>query len=393
MTVWALLKYLRAFGFEVQLIALRDKSDYLFSDATYQRLSKLLNGNIHIVTGRTSRRSSIFANPTEFCSFDSSVHDAVESAVNKFSPSLIIAYHWDSISLIQTIKEIPKLGLVGDPINAPAYRMLKYSILNAETSAKLVKRLFKSCILIYYNILSLALMQRLLRSCDFRGSFQMREIKTYQLLGIKDVKYFSTPLVDNSTSKSIAKANGNSLSVLKVLLGPSNINSTVTSSGLDFFARKVFPLLVRMNCHTHFEFRIVGEGQLSKSLASICECYSNVKFVGRVAPPDAEFHNADVQLSLTPFILGNRVRLIAGMMHSLCLIIHRCEAENSPELISNYNCLDGTSASDICKHLMAVYQSPLTLRRLQANARKTYDRFNRPDIAAAKIISCTQVIS
>ncbi len=172
----------------------------------------------------------------------------------------------------------------------------------------------------------------------------------------------------------------------KILLGPSNLEATSTSAGIRLFAREILPRLERELGPDGFEVHVVGEGQPPKELANMLP-RPTVRLRGRVEPADAEFLSADVQLVPTPFVLGIRLRIITGFAFGTCVVAHRSDAVNIPEMVHEENALLASNGSGLATEIIRAIRDPALRERLGTAARRTYERYFSPEVAAAPVVS------
>jgi hypothetical protein len=397
-TVWAIINELVNLGIKVQVIALKYPDDYHINSESallYEDLGvsiEVLNiegtSSTGFICGLASKIPTLSYIKTIYALLRNSAK--VNETILKFDPNMILMYHWESIALMKQIRNFPKYGLLGDPINKPLLSICKYNL--SKTKGITLRNVIFLLIGLFCSIPAVLLMRLLIRSCDKCTSFQKGEINYLSCLSSRTVTYHATPVSDIYINNSLNINNGkqaiSSESHTSILLGPSNLNSTVTSAGLDFFINSVYPYLKYSDKFLkNSSIRVVGEGRPSSQLLSIANESPNIVLLGRVDPPDDEFVRSRIQLSLTPFVLGNRVRIITGMMHSMCIIAHNCEAVNIPELINGTNCLLSDSGEVIASYIIRLLEQPEEILRLGRNARTTYERFNKPSVSIPSLLS------
>ena len=310
--------------------------------------------------------------------FYNSYSPQLAKLIDDIKPDKVICYHWDSLALASNLDKHHIVGLLGDPINAPPYRQCKYLLFSCRVFE--FKVLLRFVYFSLLNILARRVTRHLLLKCKHVISFQYGECSLYKSLGFDSADYLPTPISDSVAQVGYHFTRIKNANVrFRVLLGPSNLNATVTRAGLSYFCVNILPCLLKRYGEDFFEFRIVGEGSATDIFASHLN-KGYLTFTGRVEPPDTEFLNADLQLSLTPFKLGNRVRVSTGMMYGCPIIVSSCEAFNIQELKHGHNCLIGNSAHDIFNCVVDVIEYPGLRDSLSEASRTTYLKYNLPSI-------------
>jgi len=152
------------------------------------------------------------------------------------------------------------------------------------------------------------------------------------------------------------------------------------------FAREILPRLERELGPEKFEVRVVGEGEPPPELARMLP-RSSVKLCGRIEPADPEFLSADVQLVPTPFVLGIRLRIIVGFSFGCCVVAHTNDALNIPEMVHEENALLASDGPGLAEAVIRAVREPELRARIGANARRTYERYSTPEVAAAPIVA------
>jgi len=390
MTVSALIEHCRKNNYFVHIVVLRYVDDIAFEEVNIKEIrEKVCRLSVIDVPVRSSgcKQYGILGNLVGLRDYDSVLRcdKLVLKEIQEYGPEVVIMYHWDSIASCRLVKKYFKVALLGDPLNAPSFRQAKYQI---QESNKLCQPKALSKYFVYWikNYRAGRVMGSLLRDCGKVISFQYQELRLYEKKYSGKIHYSPTP-VNDSSDRDYWGSSETLLDTEKVtlLLGPSNLNSTVTSAGLAYFADNVLGGLLAYFGPNKMDIRIVGEGKLPVQLHYFLQS-GWIKQIGRVDPPDQEFKNADIQISMTPFVLGNRVRLITGMMHSKCIVAHSSEAANIPELLHGHNCMLGRDGAELKRIIIFLIENKKERIRLGNNARMCYERYNFPPVACRKIM-------
>jgi glycosyltransferase involved in cell wall biosynthesis len=384
MTVWAIINRLIESGWEVQCCVLKSAHDPFYTE---ERLGALVKLGVRVETidiktaiegsdetkykrwwGRFAPRLvDVF--PTRRLEF------RVQEIYQRVQPDVVFAYHWDCLAACSLIPKSRLIAGVGDPWAIPLQR--QWAIESRKNKAGIRKRLNRK----RYLRVCEHYQKALLNDCAVAGSFQADEaLKMEAAYRIGTIHYFRTPLVDpenQSREPDPQKA--------VYLLGPSNLNASSTSAGLEYFIDEIYPAFLDKNPDFDFVVRIVGEGTLPKGF----ERYSGdprLEICGRIDPPDVEFEKATAQLVPTPMVFGIRVRIIAGMSYGQCIITTPHEKANIPELVSGKNCLIAETGESFADQMIAAHKDRDLRKHLSQGARQTFDASFSLDAAARPIV-------
>jgi hypothetical protein len=305
----------------------------------------------------------------------------MQTALQSVAPDVILAYHWDSLAAIQSFNHAPRMAVVGDPWPLPALRRWQHAM--PKPTREYVDWTIGTIRDIWHCP---RIAVDLLKACDASGCFQADAARWLRKKGAPGCAYLRSPIVDVCGDGWRQRRAAARPPKPTILLGPSNLGATSTAAGVQFFANAILPRLEKALGPDAFVVRVVGEGTPPRELAELLP-RSSVQILGRVEPADSEFLAADVQLVPTPFVLGVRIRIIVGFSFGCCVVAHRNEARNIPEMIDGENALlagDGPGLSDAI--IRALRDSALR-DRLSTNARRTYERYFTPEAAAAPILT------
>jgi hypothetical protein len=290
----------------------------------------------------------------------------------------IFAYHWDSLAATHGLDIAPRFGAVDDPWHLPNLRRWQ------QTGPRPSLAYLRWSVATLRGTRSLrTAMVTLLNDCDAAGAFQAETAAWLRRSGARECAYLHAPLVDpcpggiNRVERDTAR--------IRILLGPSRLDATSTSAGLRFFAEKVLPPLERELGKGAFEVCVVGDGEPPAELRRLLP-RDTVVLKGWVDEIEPEFLAADIQLSVTPFVLGKRMRLIAGWAHGLCIVAHASEAVNLPELRDEENGLLASDGPGVARALARAVRDPALRVRLGDAGRRTYEEAFQPSAAAGALV-------
>ncbi len=312
----------------------------------------------------------------------------MERVLRDVAPDVMFVYHWDSLAAIHGLNLAPRMVGVGDPWHLPNLRRWQQAVPKPTRSYLLwtLGTLRDS-----YHCPKF--MVELLNECEASSCFQAREAEWFRRNGATRCTYVRSPVADTDGADRQKLRNAMpKRSKPKILLGPSNLNSTSTSAGIRLFAREILPRLEHELGPENFEVHVVGEGEPPPELAKMLPRPS-VKLRGRVEPADSEFLSADIQLVPTPFILGIRLRIIVGFSFGCCVVAHSSDAVNLPEMVHEKNALVASDGDGLARAIIRALRDSKLRDQLGANARSTYEQFFAPHVAAAPIVRELEKIS
>jgi hypothetical protein len=300
-------------------------------------------------------------------------------------PDAIFAYHWDSLAATHGLDIAPRFGAVDDPWHLPNLRRWQHA--HPRPSRAYLR--WSVTTLLGIGPVRRA-MVALLNDCDGAGAFQAETAAWLRRSGARDCAYLHAPLVDPCPD-GVHRVERDG-EPIRILLGPSQLGATSTSAGLRFFAEKVLPPLERELDTGEFEVHVVGAGEPPVELRRILP-RDTVVLRGWVDEIEPEFLAADIQLSPTPFVLGKRMRLIAGWAHGLCVVAHSSEAVNLPELKDGQNGLLAADGPGLARALARAVRDPALRRRLGDAGRRTYEETFHPTVAAGALVGRLEALA
>lgn len=306
----------------------------------------------------------------------------IKNILKKIKPNILFMYHWEALAGVYKIKDIPKIGIVGDPFNLPQlYRIKfdsKWNIFNKR------KRILKNFLLRIYGKKKRKIMVNLLNSCDISGAFAYHHSKMLKEWGAKECSYFQTPVPDPFINKVRKENLPNKLKIL--LLG--HLKGIATLSGLEFFAKNLLPTLKKDMGSNNFEVHIVGGyfNDMPDKLKLLLN-HQEIKIRGHISPIDDEFLSSHLLLVPTPIELGIRVRIITSFSFGLPVVAHYANAKGIPELKNGENSLLADNGKDLVNHIVNIYKDNNLREKLIKNGRKTYEESFSIETAGWKIIN------
>lgn len=399
MTCWAIAKGALEAGHRVTVVSLAYPRDSFFN--TPERQAAVLDlGADLIMVGVTaphepSTQRSAFSShkislglrrliQTDIGSFLPTVNlvPRMKATIERIAPDALFVYHWDSLATIQGLNLAPRMAGVGDPWHMPNLRRWQQSTPRPTPSyLHWTLRTFKDLLCLPKCMVSL------LNGCEASGCFQAHAASWLRQKGAAHCTYLRSPIVDTCGPRwrSLREAVPRG-SRPKILLGPSNLAGTSTRAGIRLFAKEILPRLERELGPEGFKVHVVGEGEPPPELAKLLPRPS-VKLCGRIEPADSEFLSADIQLVPTPFVLGIRLRIIVGFSFGCCVVAHTNETLNLPEMIHEENALLASDGPGLAETIIRAARDPKLRERLGVNARRTYERYFAPEVAAAPIVA------
>jgi glycosyltransferase involved in cell wall biosynthesis len=146
---------------------------------------------------------------------------------------------------------------------------------------------------------------------------------------------------------------------------------TATLTGLEWFAKGVYPLLERDVQAGRLEIHIAGRRRLLTPLDRLMKA---VIWRGYIEDLMAEMRQTTALLVPTPIRLGFRTRILDAFRHGVAVIAHEANAAGMPELENGRNALLAANPRDFAEAVLALAADPGEARRL---ARAAFDDFSR----------------
>jgi hypothetical protein len=304
----------------------------------------------------------------------------IESVIKRIEPDAIFAYHWNSIASISN-SNIPKLGIVGDPIHLPYLFRKEYS-----------RRVFGS----KYNLINLKnwvlektqiprkkrFIDQLLEACNSSGAFAAHHAKEFMDRGIYNCRYYRTPVIDPLKNvESISKPD--KFKIMHI----GHLQGIASMAGVEILAFEILPELDKLIGSNNYELHLVGGffETLPDSIRTKLLSYPSLKVRGQISPPDEEFLTSHVLLVPTPIELGIRVRIITGFSFGSCVITHKANTKGIPELVNGANSIIGDDGISLAQGCYEVYRNVANRRKLEFASRETYKKYFSLESAGKEI--------
>lgn len=163
------------------------------------------------------------------------------------------------------------------------------------------------------------------------------------------------------------------------LLG--GLAGTATSSGLAWFARKVYPRIEQAIASGEMEVHLIG-----RHATKLGDAMPRVLNRGYVEDLAAELAGMRAMLVPTPIRLGFRTRILDAFRHGVAVIAHSANAAGMRELVDGANCLLASDGETFAGAMSKLAEDRDMSERL---AKAGYDQFMselNADVVAAKIL-------
>jgi glycosyltransferase involved in cell wall biosynthesis len=180
-----------------------------------------------------------------------------------------------------------------------------------------------------------------LRKVDILISHSYIHGQTYQLRLKRSLLYFPNPL-ELVTPVDIAPRPGPPSFLLA-----GSMASTVSLTGMYFFARRVLPHIIKDLKAARMQIRIVGGGSLRAELHYLYDI-PNLHFLGFVSHDDLlqEYGSAIALLVPTPIRLGFRTRIMDAFRYGVPTIVHSANKAGFHELEHRKNTMLADNGRD-----------------------------------------------
>lgn len=303
---------------------------------------------------------------------------------------VVVAYHWDALAAIKDLEKVLKVGLVGDPIDLPGrFRRSIYSRYDDSTQYSGIRKLLhgkqaeKRLERVQHSG-----MVRLLGNCQVNGAYAAHHAYDLEKLGVKDCKYFHTPVPEVDREQRFEKDK------FKILL-MGHLLGVATLSGIELFVNEILPHLDSEIGATAYEVHVVGgyAETLPSELSAALYNHPSVILRGQVVPADIEFLSSDVLLVPTPIELGIRVRIISGFSYGSLIVAHVANKKGIPELEHGVNALLGENGKELGQCIVDVFNKKVEADNIKVASRHTYEQYFSPASFAEELISEIQKVT
>lgn len=300
----------------------------------------------------------------------------INDFIRHISPDKVVAYHWNAGLAIKSI-DVKRYLVVGDPLHLP---ILYGSKLLVDDKKQLMRFYVKEAINYLLSKRLIKLMSEIMNAVNACGAFAAHHADKLSQSSISGCQYIHTPVADPSPNQVGCE---NKSQVLKILhIG--HLQGTATIAGIQLIGDEVIPVLNKSNLD--YEMHFVGA--FSERLPEIIKKKlggDHIKFKGEIYPPDTEFTSSHCLLVATPIELGIRVRIITAFSFGSCIVAHGANAKGIPELVHGFNCMLGNSGAELAEHCLEIFKNPLLRRRLQVNARNTFEQYFSAEVVGEEL--------
>lgn len=293
----------------------------------------------------------------------------IKYILEKISPDLVCAYHWEALASIIEFNNCPKAVFVGDPMHLP---FLFRGIYIIESKSKFSLSYFVHK---YIELTTVHLMKKymklLLNQASFCGAFAAHHVNDFNnLLNSRLCKYVHTPTPDPYLNLTIEKPQNKKFKIMHI----GHLKGIATLYGIRDIANNILPVLDKSIGEDNYELHIVGGyfEQLDLQLKNIFLKHKSVIIRGQVSPSDIEFITSDLLIVPTSIELGIRVRIITAFSFGLPVVAHVANKKGIPELEHELNCMIGNSPNQLAENIITLYRNPSLLKNIQIESRNTY---------------------
>jgi hypothetical protein len=379
MTCWSLMAQMLADGHQVTVVTLAYEDDDFTASAVRRQMVLEAGADLRVLDVTYAElHPNMSAQGVERVFPTTRLQPQMASLLRDVRPDAAFVYHWDTLATTHGMVDIPRVAGVDDPWHLPNYR--RWQTARPRPTLDYARWTWRT---LRGSRPTIRAMVELLNDNNSACAFQSQTAADLRSAGATTCDYQRAPLLDPVAGAPRPRMEQGGRP--RLLLGPSQLGATTTSAGLRFFATDVLPHLEREFGNDSFDVRVVGRGTPPPELARLLP-RPNVEVLGWVDSLADEFGTADIQLVLTPFVLGKRMRIIEGFAWSRCVVAHTAEAVNLPELVDGENVLLGDSGERIAAAVVRAVGDPHLRRRLGENARRTYEQNFRPEVAARELI-------
>ncbi len=190
----------------------------------------------------------------------------------------------------------------------------------------------------------------------------------------RDVGYFPNPLL------AVEVVSRNNLGVVPNFLFTGGAKSTVSYTGLSFFAREVLPHIAGLLVRGEMTVTLVGGGNFNYETQILTKT-PGILVKGHVSHAQllAEYAAADALIVPTPIKLGFRTRIMDAFRHGVPTIAHTANQSGFREMANEVNCLMANTGEDFARQMLRLAgDRPLGQRLAQTALLQLKDAFSVP---------------
>jgi len=298
-------------------------------------------------------------------------------AVAEIAPDVLCMYHWDAVAACFDVREVPKVGLVGDPAHLPI-------LLRRHFTGRLEGRLPDWRERLDQFLLARALKQGmvdLLASCQETGAFAAQHAAMLRRLGAARCRYMRSP-----TPMPLGRPMGEPDSRRPRILHVGHLRGIATLVGVEFLIDRIVPHLDRIFGREGYDIHMVG-GLVETLPASLRAKLKHPAIIlrGHVPDIDAEFAVSHFLLVPIPIPLGMRIRILTAFSMECAVIAHKINLVGLPEMRDGESCLLGSTGRSLAEACRRVFADEEFRKALARNGRRLYETYFAPIPAGAAI--------
>lgn len=303
----------------------------------------------------------------------------ISDAIEKLNADAVFAYDFAPVAATSEMNFTPRLGIGGSfrPLTS-VYRWKHY------THLRFSRDFFIQAAFALFSGLEYRYMVKLLSGCQSSGHFAAHHAAALQKLGVKNCRYFHTPVVDMLAGKwqEFEKAR-NIPAKLKILM-VGHLTGLSTLSGLYVLREEILPVLEKKLGCGNFEIHIIGKDKIPDDLKDL-EKHPSVKFKGFVDDLQAEFASSHVCLVAGDVEFSVRVRVLTSFSFGACIVVHNANSPGIPEMVHGENVLIGNNGEQLAELIIRVFKDANLRKNLGRQARQTYEKCFSPEVAGGEI--------
>ena len=303
------------------------------------------------------------------CGHFSTFKIRIDPIVHTFKPDFIFSYGFSAIYLTKHIKLIPRFAPMCEH---------PYLIYRSNWKNKIISHNFRNFVTLVKSFFVTKKMASIYNDCLLKGHSSNDFLKSFEVFGVKDCKYYNHPLTDYLSKNKIEIKKNKKFKI--ILIGAL---SSVNRSHYLLLKDIIIPGLELLMPNL-FEVHLIGS-DYDKDFEDLYN-NKNVILKGYVKDINSEFQSCDILLSPTPSEYGLRVRLIEGLLHSCNIVTTVFDAKAFPIIKHKENALVANKITEIPELIFELYSNKLLRQQLANNARKSYEIYCSPDIACEEYL-------
>lgn len=297
-------------------------------------------------------------------------------------PDALVMYDWGPLAAVcESGVALPRVMVSGDPDHLPYY--YRWRMTPPSPTVRYAAQTLSMMHACWHRPRA---MREMLATCAFAGQLAAHHARWLRRHGVPHCEYLRMPIEDDAGPQWQARRQQALRAGPPAILLVGDAGATSTRAGLRFFARAVWPRLIRALGPTGFTVRVVGKGAMPDDLAAWAR-HPSVRLLGYVESIADACASAEVFCIPTPIPLGVRTRAIVAFSFGCCVIAHGANALGLPELADGENALLAASGQEMAAAILRAIGDPALRERLGARARATYEANFHPAVAAARLVA------